>query len=64
MRTRVLPVLGVQVAEIVHRYDIDCVPNAYKGNKQAYIKDSSISKKCIQKVQVLCYQTLFLLFTC
>jgi hypothetical protein len=55
MHIRVLTVLGVQVAEIVHRYDIDCVPNAYKGNKQAYIKDSSISKICIQKVQVLCY---------
>jgi len=44
------------VAEIVHRYDIDCVPNAYRRNKQAYIKDNSISKKCIQQVQVLCYQ--------
>ncbi|XP_048532076.1 putative ALA-interacting subunit 2 [Triticum urartu] len=41
-----------RVAEIVHRYDIDCVPNAYRSNKQAYIKDSSISKKCIQKVKV------------
>uniref|UniRef100_A0ACD6A9Z4 Uncharacterized protein n=1 Tax=Avena sativa TaxID=4498 RepID=A0ACD6A9Z4_AVESA len=40
------------VAEIVHRYDIDCVPSAYRRNKQAYIKDSSISKKCIQQVQV------------
>ncbi|XP_062212623.1 putative ALA-interacting subunit 2 [Phragmites australis] len=41
------------VAEIVHRYDVDCVPNAYKGNKQAYIKDSSISKNCTQEVMVL-----------
>ena len=56
MRTRVLLILRVQVAEIVHRYDIDCVPNAYRSNKQAYIKDSSISKKCIQKLKVLCYQ--------
>lgn len=49
-------ILDVQVAEIVHRYDIDCVPNAYRSNKQAYIKDSSISKKCIQKVKVVSYQ--------
>uniref|UniRef100_J3LTH0 ALA-interacting subunit n=1 Tax=Oryza brachyantha TaxID=4533 RepID=J3LTH0_ORYBR len=40
------------VAEIAHRYDIDCVPNAYKRNKQAYIKDSSISKNCTQQVKV------------
>jgi hypothetical protein len=40
------------VAEIAHRYDIDCVPNAYKRNRQAYIKDSSISKNCTQEVKV------------
>ncbi|CAM0876659.1 unnamed protein product [Alopecurus aequalis] len=39
------------VAEIIHRYDIDCIPDAHKGNKQAYIKDSSIPKKCIQHVK-------------
>uniref|UniRef100_A0A0Q3MWH9 ALA-interacting subunit n=1 Tax=Setaria italica TaxID=4555 RepID=A0A0Q3MWH9_SETIT len=41
------------VAEIIRRYDVDCVPNAYRGNKQAYIKDSSISKNCSLEVKVL-----------
>jgi hypothetical protein len=50
-----LAILAVQVAEIVHRYDVDCVPNAYRGNKQAYIKDSSIPKNCIQEVKVIRY---------
>ncbi|TVU44709.1 hypothetical protein EJB05_04175 [Eragrostis curvula] len=44
---------STRVAEIVHRYDADCVPNAYRGNKQAYIKDSSISKNCTQEVKIL-----------
>ncbi|KAL6637995.1 hypothetical protein ACP70R_025567 [Stipagrostis hirtigluma subsp. patula] len=45
------------VAEIVHRYDADCVPNAYRGNKQAYIKDSSIPKNCTLEVKVLDHMT-------
>jgi hypothetical protein len=50
-----LTILAVQVAEIVRRYDVDCVPNAYRGNKQAYIKDNSIPKNCIQEVKVIQY---------
>ncbi|XP_062214395.1 putative ALA-interacting subunit 2 isoform X2 [Phragmites australis] len=46
-------IMAVKVAEIIHRYDVDCIPNGYKGNKQAYIKDSSISKNCTQEVKVL-----------
>ncbi|KAL6894206.1 hypothetical protein ACP4OV_008304 [Aristida adscensionis] len=41
------------VAEIIRRYDVDCVPNVYRGNKQAYIKDSSIPKNCTLEVKVL-----------
>ncbi|KAJ1293312.1 hypothetical protein BS78_01G058100 [Paspalum vaginatum] len=44
---------SIHVAEINHRYDVDCVPDAYRGNKQAYIKDSSISKNCTLEVKVL-----------
>jgi hypothetical protein len=49
-------IILVQVAEIIHRYDVDCVPNAYRGNRQAYIKDSSILKNCTlqAKVKLLC----------
>nr|CAB3492973.1 unnamed protein product [Digitaria exilis] len=40
------------VAEINRRYDVECVPNAYRGNKQAYIKDSAISKNCTLEVKL------------
>ncbi|CAN6309041.1 unnamed protein product [Urochloa humidicola] len=40
------------VGEIIRRYDVDCVPRAYRGNKQSYIKDSSISKNCTLEVKV------------
>ena len=64
--TDVLIIL-VQVAEIIHRYDFDCVPNAYRGNWQAYIKDSSISKNCTLQAKVDCYviitEVIFILST-
>lgn len=34
------------VHEIVDRYDVDCVPDNFKSNKIAYIKNSSVSKSC------------------
>lgn len=40
------------VVEIVHRYDGDCVPEEYKANKVAYIKDSSIPKNCTREIKV------------
>ncbi|CAN6281091.1 unnamed protein product [Urochloa humidicola] len=40
------------VGEIIRRYDVDFVPRAYRGNKQSYIKDSSISKNCTLEVKV------------
>lgn len=43
------------IAEIIYRYDVDCVPDAYRGNRQAYIKDSSISKNCTLEAKVLEY---------
>lgn len=45
-------IILVQVAETIRRYDVDCVPNSYRGNRQAYIKDSSISKNCTLQVKV------------
>ncbi|KAG2261884.1 hypothetical protein Bca52824_068963 [Brassica carinata] len=34
------------VIEIIDPYDVDCIPQEYKTNKQFYITDSSISKSC------------------
>ncbi|XP_078436916.1 putative ALA-interacting subunit 2 isoform X2 [Wolffia australiana] len=41
------------IVEIVDRYDNDCVPEEFRGNKVAYIKDSSISKICIRQLRVM-----------
>ncbi|KAL6991524.1 putative ALA-interacting subunit 2 [Sarracenia purpurea var. burkii] len=40
------------VVEIVDRYDTDCIPKSFKGNKVAYIKDSSIPKNCSRFLKV------------
>ncbi|KAF3450547.1 hypothetical protein FNV43_RR06634 [Rhamnella rubrinervis] len=40
------------VVEIVDRYDAECIPEAYKSNKMAYIKDNSIPKNCSQFLKV------------
>ncbi|WOL07892.1 ALA-interacting subunit [Canna indica] len=40
------------VVEIVDRYDIECVPESYRSNKVAYIKDNSISKNCKRLIKV------------
>ncbi|KAG0496304.1 hypothetical protein HPP92_000995 [Vanilla planifolia] len=40
------------VEELVVRYDTDCIPEDYRGNKIAYIKDELISKKCTLQMKV------------
>lgn len=40
------------VVEIVDRYDMDCVPEEYRSNKVAYVKDDSISKNCSRFLKV------------
>ncbi|KAJ8533571.1 hypothetical protein K7X08_006895 [Anisodus acutangulus] len=40
------------VVEIVYRYDTDCVPDNFKSQKVAYIKDSSVSKNCTRSLKV------------
>ncbi|KAJ9153151.1 hypothetical protein P3X46_026625 [Hevea brasiliensis] len=40
------------VVEIVDRYDADCVPEAFKGNKVSYIKDTSVPKNCTLVLKV------------
>ncbi|XP_020269990.1 putative ALA-interacting subunit 2 [Asparagus officinalis] len=40
------------VVEIVDRYDNECIPEVYRSNKLAYIKDSSISKNCSRTIRV------------
>lgn len=41
-----------RVVEIVDRYDTECIPEAFRSNKVAYIKDSSIPKNCTRKIRV------------
>ncbi|XP_062096828.1 putative ALA-interacting subunit 2 isoform X3 [Humulus lupulus] len=40
------------VVEIVDRYDADCVPEEFKINKVAYIKDNSIPKNCTRLIKI------------
>ncbi|KAL1829560.1 hypothetical protein ACET3Z_007972 [Daucus carota] len=40
------------VVEIVDRYDTECVPNSYKSDKVAYVKDMSVSKNCTRYLKV------------
>ncbi|XP_050369838.1 putative ALA-interacting subunit 2 isoform X2 [Argentina anserina] len=40
------------VVEIVDRYDSECVPEAFRSNKVAYIKDDSIPKNCSRYLKV------------
>ncbi|XP_052180011.1 putative ALA-interacting subunit 2 isoform X4 [Diospyros lotus] len=40
------------VVEIVDRYDTYCIPDPFKSNKVAYIKDSSIPKNCTLHLKV------------
>ncbi|PKA56791.1 Putative ALA-interacting subunit 2 [Apostasia shenzhenica] len=41
------------VEEFVVRYDIECIPENYRGNKVAYIKDETISKRCTLSIKML-----------
>ncbi|KAD3640594.1 hypothetical protein E3N88_29817 [Mikania micrantha] len=41
-----------RVVEIVYRYDQDCVPEMYRGNATAYIKNSLTNKTCIKNITV------------
>ncbi|KAJ6416821.1 hypothetical protein OIU84_002659 [Salix udensis] len=40
------------VVEIVDRYDSECVPGAFRGNKVSFIKDSSLPKNCSRILKV------------
>lgn len=40
------------VVEIVYRYDVECIPEPYRSNKVAFIKDSSILKNCTKEIKV------------
>ncbi|KAJ8627225.1 hypothetical protein MRB53_020532 [Persea americana] len=41
------------VVEIVERYDAECVPEPFRSNKVAYIKDNSTSKNCTRILKVI-----------
>ncbi|KAM1347202.1 hypothetical protein PS2_036161 [Malus domestica] len=41
------------VVEIVDQYDAECVPEAFKSNKVAYIKDNLIPKNCSRYLKVI-----------
>ncbi|XP_006836332.2 putative ALA-interacting subunit 2 [Amborella trichopoda] len=43
------------VVEIVDRYDTECIPEVFRDNKVAYIKDDSISKNCTRILKVPSY---------
>ncbi|GKU92621.1 hypothetical protein SLEP1_g6328 [Rubroshorea leprosula] len=40
------------VVEIVDRYDVECVPKAFRGNKVSYIQDRSVPKNCSRFLKV------------
>ncbi|KAJ6377414.1 hypothetical protein OIU76_026396 [Salix suchowensis] len=40
------------VVEIVDRYDSECVPGAFRGNKVSFIKDGSLPKNCSRILKV------------
>ncbi|GMH01469.1 hypothetical protein Nepgr_003308 [Nepenthes gracilis] len=40
------------VVEIVDHYDAECIPDAFQGNKVAYIRDSSTTKNCPRYLKV------------
>ncbi|KVI00840.1 Protein of unknown function DUF284, transmembrane eukaryotic [Cynara cardunculus var. scolymus] len=41
------------VNEILDRYDIECVPDGFKSNRVAYIKNASIPKSCHRYLKVI-----------
>ncbi|KAL6553162.1 putative ALA-interacting subunit 2 [Orobanche gracilis] len=40
------------IVEIVYRYDAECVPEPFRGNKLAYIKDDLIPKNCTKHLKI------------
>ncbi|KAI3466840.1 hypothetical protein Pfo_023503 [Paulownia fortunei] len=40
------------VVEIVYRYDAECVPESFRSNKLAYIKDDLIPKNCSKSLKI------------
>ncbi|GAB4840651.1 Putative ALA-interacting subunit 2 [Ancistrocladus abbreviatus] len=40
------------VVEIVDRYDAECIPDTFKGNKVEYIEDDSLPKNCSRYLKV------------
>lgn len=40
------------VVEIVDRYDTDCIPESFRSNKVAYMKDSSLPKNCSRFLKI------------
>ncbi|XP_042064498.1 putative ALA-interacting subunit 2 [Salvia splendens] len=40
------------VVEIVYRYDVECIPAPFRGNKLAYIANDFIPKNCTKHLQV------------
>ncbi|KAK9150892.1 hypothetical protein Syun_009201 [Stephania yunnanensis] len=45
-------VASQSVVEIVDRYDTDCIPEVFRSNKVAFIKDDSIPKNCTRYFKV------------
>jgi hypothetical protein len=44
--------ISQSVVEIVDRYDTECIPEIYRGSKQDYIKDISLTKNCTRYLKV------------
>ncbi|EXB25449.1 Putative ALA-interacting subunit 2 [Morus notabilis] len=42
-----------KVVEIVDHYDTECIPESFRSNKVAYMKDSSIHKNCSRFLKVV-----------
>ncbi|CAA0827566.1 Putative ALA-interacting subunit 2 [Striga hermonthica] len=40
------------VVEIVYRYDVDCLPEQFRGNKLAYIQNDLIPKNCSKSIKI------------
>lgn len=58
--------LDMQVVEIVHRYDVDCIPKNLRHDKLAFIQNSKTNKTCTRSLTVseilLCSKFIFITF--
>ncbi|KAL1352401.1 hypothetical protein HN51_016412 [Arachis hypogaea] len=41
-----------RVVEVEYEYDTECIPDSYKDNATAYIKDDNTNKTCTQKLSI------------